>query len=94
MSEVCAIFGPPGNYRTGPEAYARELVRGEDLTGDPGTTHFLFQQGNEFWCDDDGCIAVCFDSTGLSTYKFHMPRTSSFESFRDRFKAQWRRWFR
>ncbi len=55
--DVVAMFGPPGDYRTGDVLYDGGKAEGETLESEPPTRI-------DEWLADDGMVQVGVDSTG------------------------------
>jgi hypothetical protein len=90
-AEVEAIFGPPGDYRTGPVECDARLVPLQFFPGVPNPSDDAL-----CWAGDSAYITVLFDPTGRVRHWVFVPtervNRSPSGDLLWRLKSQWRRW--
>jgi hypothetical protein len=78
-TDVYAILGPPGDFRTRAESFDASNPWCAELALEARTDPDLRNANKEEWNGDGGYIAVCFDAAGRATYKYHVPKVGKLD---------------
>ncbi len=95
LAEVGALFGPPGDYRTGPTVISEDTTVYRGLRPGPWPASAPAEWAE--WRSDGAWVEVGFDDAGSAIFAAFSPGWPTDQGALDnllwRAKRQWRRWF-